>query len=54
MILGNIFIIDPFLAEYSSQYFTNYYYYYYYYLLFYFILFFLTIRLEMFEFKVIV
>ena len=54
MILGNIFIIDPFLAEYSSQYFTNYYYYYYYYyyLLFYFILFFLTIRLEMFEFKV--
>ena len=51
MILGNIFIIDPFLAEYSSQYFTNYYYYYYY-LLFYFILFFLTIRLEMFEFKV--
>ena len=34
MILGNIFIItiiDPFLEEYSSQYFTNYYYYYYYY-----------------------
>lgn len=27
MMLGNIFIIDPFLAEYSSQYFTNYYYY---------------------------
>ena len=25
MMLGNIFIIDPFLAEYSSQYFTNYY-----------------------------
>ena len=28
MMLGNIFIIDPFLKEYSSQYFTNYYYYY--------------------------
>lgn len=31
MMLGNIFIItitDPFLEEYSSQYFTNYYYYY--------------------------
>ena len=34
MMLGNIFIItiiDPFLEEYSSQYFTNYYYYYQYY-----------------------
>ena len=29
MMLGNISIIDPFLEEYSSQYFTNYYYYYY-------------------------
>ena len=31
MMLGNIVIIDPFLAEYSSQYFTNYCFYYYYY-----------------------
>ena len=28
MMHDNIFIIDPFLGEYSSQYFTNYYYYY--------------------------